>query len=228
MKLLLISLASLISAHSFAWEVGCFEEHITTAKKLNLERKEAYKEITNGESAKVTRTFIAIQDLLIPTSHFMDKIAKKRREAENPKFFCQEFISMSETPAFSKYVPATTAIPEELKDKSYSSKELRSRLKEAFKDGNFARLLDQTQVELHRLEETPSYFCMTRHFLESIARASHFAQTYNEEQKELSIRYINMQIFGMRTAGILDTQAAPLQEKGIAMLCQDIPKIPIE
>ncbi len=154
-------------------------------------------------------------------------MAKKKLSKEHPKFFCQEFVSMDETPDFQKFIPATTAIPDELKDKTYTSTDLRRRLKDAFKGENYQELLVQAEKELKRLEETPSYFCVTRHFLESIARASYYAQNYNQEQRVISNLYIKMQIFGMRAASVLDEKAAPLQEKGIAILCQDIPKIPL-
>ncbi len=227
MKTILLIIFCLYSLSLFAKGQRCFHEHIVTAKKLNLDRKELYEINTDGKSAKITNLFIAIQDALLPISYFYDKKAAKF-QVQNPKFFCQEFVDMIETPEFKNYVPATTQIPLELKDKTYSSKSLKNRLKAAFKENDFTKILEASIHELERLEKTPSYFCITRHFLESIARTANFAKFYSEKEKEISKSYINLQIFGMSAAAKLDTMAAPFQENGIAILCQDIPKIPLE
>jgi hypothetical protein len=227
MKTFFLTLFCLFSTALFARGQRCFHKHIVTAKKLNLERKELYEKNTDGKSVKIIDLFISIQDTLLPISYFYDKKAAKFQTL-NPKFFCQEFVDMIETPEFKNYVPATTKIPRELNDKTYSSKSLRNRLKAAFKKNDFTNILEASMIELKRLEETPSYFCMTRHFLESIARTANFTKYYSDREKEISKSYIKLQIFGMIAAGKLDKMAAPFQEKGISILCQDMPTIPLE
>jgi hypothetical protein len=106
-------------------------------------------------------------------------------------------------------------------------------IREALKKEGFEGAAKASEEALHELAAYPSYLCMARHVLESILRAATLAPEHAHKAKQLGLAstedlskdFIKLQLFGLSASTQLDEESAPLQERGLAIVCQDVPKI---
>ncbi|HLL48487.1 MAG TPA: hypothetical protein VK399_17425, partial [Longimicrobiaceae bacterium] len=89
------------------------------------------------------------------------------------------------------------------------------------------------RAELAALEAVPCYHCMLRHLLESMLRVTSLAPTHAARAEAagmkstagLSRLVLRLHLFALVDAAKLDVVAAPIQARGIPILCQDVPPI---
>ncbi|MCB9091843.1 MAG: hypothetical protein H6621_03060 [Halobacteriovoraceae bacterium] len=230
-----IILASIVLSSSLAISSetahNCFRKHILDAIELNKQRKPLYEAISDGESKKISNKLISMEYLLIPISLYFD-LSALRLQNKGVPLMCDEFIDMSETPPFT----ALDEIPKTQYNNlpTLSIEEKISQYREAMDQNSFTKISKLSEKYLKELEKYPSYFCLYRHFTESILRASNKAMQYqamalkNEVKfdSSLSWRFIDLQVSGLKRVNKIDILAAPLQFKGIPIICNDVPHIP--
>ena len=76
---------------------------------------------------------------------------------------------------------------------------------------------------------------MVKHILESLARTAFLTPHYISHDRELSLvsprnilnKYLNQNIATLNFANSLDKKAMKIQETGVAIICGDVPEIPI-
>ena len=86
------------------------------------------------------------------------------------------------------------------------------------------------------LEKFPGMYCMHRHVIESMLRASNYGPIHQEKARslglnvkeigEVSWNFILSQILTFPLAYQIDKMAFPFQQKGVPIICQDVPYIP--
>ncbi|HEV2147105.1 MAG TPA: hypothetical protein VGR37_06865, partial [Longimicrobiaceae bacterium] len=89
-------------------------------------------------------------------------------------------------------------------------------------------------AELAALEATPCCHCMLRHMLESMLRVATLAPVHAARAEEAGMRstaglsrlLLRLHLLALSDAAKLDVLAAPIQARGIPILCQDVPPIP--
>jgi hypothetical protein len=124
------------------------------------------------------------------------------------------------------------------KIKNYKTIELgplRKELGAAILKKNFARILEISKAGIQELADEPQFNCLTRHFLESIARAAALAPKQNALARaklgvpslEISRQFILSHLAVLKIARQIDAMAAPLQSAGVPIVCQDVPPIPV-
>jgi hypothetical protein len=206
----------------------CFLTHMEEAIAINEERKPLYAALTDDESLKVSNALIRNERLARPVAVVFDMRARSF-QAAGIDIICDEFVSMELTPAFE----AQSDVPSAAFEKT-SGYGLAWRLSTTFMRNGYAGLTSAVEEELAALAPTPEYHCMVRHILESILRAANLAPLHVREAELLGMDspaaisrdFIAAQIATIPAAAGIDEDAAPIQARGIPIVCQDVPPIP--
>lgn len=209
----------------------CFQRHLEEAIAVNEERRPKYAALTDGRSDPISETLIESEKTSLLFAKQVDEAAVPFHEAGVP-IVCDEFISMSEVPAFQEDFgfdpePLTSFEPV---DGGALAKELEA----AFAEGGFAALSAACDAWLTQLHEPRAYHCMLRHMLESLRRIGNVAPTQHQRAQQagldgaldLSEDMVRLHLLSLSAAAKLDEQAAPLQAEGVPILCRDVPAIP--
>lgn len=211
---------------------GCFRAHLREAIAVNEERRELYAQLSNGASR-------AISDRLILSERGMQALALPLDtgallfQRKGIGIMCDEFVSMELASPFRGQLPAPAAAPALLDrwspwDESWA-------LRQAYLRGGFEAVSRRLEDQLAKLAPHPSYLCMTRHVLESTLRAANLAPKHIAASRAagqlfspraLSVAFIEAHLDALFFAKDLDQRAAPLQARGIAIICDDVPPIP--
>lgn len=209
----------------------CFYEHVKDAIVLNKMRKPLYAETTNNKSKKISRYLILWERLIILKARKYDRISKEFQQMGVP-FMCEDFVDMSLTPEYRQY---TSQIPRDyLKSKSPKVKTIKSRLRASLQ-GGYKSFKKETEKQIILLENNSSYDCLLRHLLESLRRTSDLAPRYLKKASSSSRtkldkylkKYLRLQIFGISQAAFIDKKARSIQKKGVPILCNDVPHVPL-
>jgi len=212
---------------------GPFEAHVLGGLAINQERMSIYEKITDSRSLKISKELIHQEKLSIGVAQIFDRQAQVYRDKGIP-LLVDEFVSMASVPVLDPNLRTEKFDPQFYlkKDNQPKVREIKIALRNAYKKEGLIGLSRLTDLYLKKLEGTPQVFCMTRHFLESILRASNYGSLMQEQAEQigettawLSWNFINLHLSYLDRALALDLKALPVQAEGIAILCQDLPKI---
>jgi hypothetical protein len=218
------------TAHDEEPQKHCVSHHLREAIALNSERLEKYFAVSGGMSLPVSLRLISIERailLVVPALEIPAKFYQKR----GVPVLCLDMVPMDNAPPFVERV-STPLEPYSPK----SGQELQDKLTQLYGQGNLNPLEELLEAELADLQATPSYHCLTRHLLESILRSARLEPVYERMSRDrglpkpnfISTTFIRAQIHQLKKAAEIDDQAAPLQAKGIPIICNDVPPIPTD
>lgn len=205
-----------------------FERHIREAIELNRRRAPLYAAASQGASRPISRGLVRAERVLLPFARWLDRRALRYDRAGTP-ILDDLFVSMSTVPEFSARVPAYPP-PRLSPDLRALRRSLRGRVS-GIPDAEVTAAL---QREIDRLAAEPHYWCMLRHLLESLRRIAAFAPHHEAEARAAGLPsplWIHRLLFRGHIAVLgaalrLDRRALPLQQRGIPILCRDLPPIP--
>jgi hypothetical protein len=209
----------------------CMADHLREAKEINSTRMPLYANLTDGESRKVSWTLIGSEAMGIPFAALMERLNNSLQEA-GVNILCEDFVSMDRTPAFR---PQQDGQPLPLKD--FQSDRGWDEIGDFWRLGrsrSYAELARTTDVVLAELTLVPTYHCMYRHILESIRRAASKAENQLERARAKGLekeaeRVIDLlmtsQLAVLPLAMKIDDWSAPINARGIPIVCQDVPAI---
>ncbi|MBI4347533.1 MAG: hypothetical protein HY553_11805, partial [Elusimicrobia bacterium] len=212
---------------------GCFDEHIREAIALNRERLPLYSKASGGESEAISRRLIDLENLSRVAAKWYDWRSDKFRKA-GVRLLCDEFSPMSAAPAFTVgAVPPPPAGPAAW-DPGAAGRELRGLIRDCEDPDCFARASRRAGELIAQAAPQHDYYCMTRHVLESIRRGCDLAPVHDAAARakglgstyRISRGFVWTQTLVLGDALELDERARPLQERGIPILCGDLPPIP--
>ena len=215
-------------SYSIGW-ANCFTTHLEEAIEINKSRIEAYAELSNNRSRSISNKLIIAEKLTTIFAKLYDKRAAIYRENGIP-LFCDDFVSMNLIPEFRD----RDLSPDPLtKYKKINISIMQIKLRWAFYTKGFAGLEAKALSYYQWLDETKTYHSMLKHILESIVNSARLAPTYIQMSKAQDLEppritiwsFLEGFISALRFASILDREAAPLQEQGLLIITQDIPKI---
>lgn len=210
----------LISSFSGA---GCFTSHLDEAIVLNTERLPLYSKLTDGKSEVVSNTLIKYEKLSKAPGMYLDFRAKKFQKKGIP-ILCEDFVPIKLVPGFKSFEkPYPESAPQYPLDLERVVRDLRAA-------GDFETVASLAIDHIETLSKFPTYFCMTRHVLESIARSARLAPGFvlkDAGVEGLAWKNIYLQFRGLSLSKRLDEMALPIQEMGVPILCNDVPLIPI-
>lgn len=210
----------------------CFSEHLKEAIEQNRQRRGLYASISNNKSKSISNKLIFAEKIAHFYSKGLNKKLRPYREAGIP-ILCLDFIEMSKSPTYrGKQAPPTLMYNEV---DSIGAKDLKKTLKEMLNEDRFHHITDFIEEELSNEIKYGPYNCLFKHVLESLGRTSYLTPYYIEHAKSVGLKspqkllknYLKMNISALSFARYLDKKASSLQEKGIGILCRDVPHIPL-
>ncbi len=213
-----------------ASEIGCFERHLKDAIQINSARAPIYSSASGGASLSISKKLVFFERHSISVARLLQAHAKKFQEKGIP-VLCDDFVSMEQAPEIPVGGKTSTLPQDRFVNRPVVS--LTSELLAASLRRDNEALVEVATREIDELKAQPSYHCLRRHFLESIARAARLVSVYTQMAREaemsspegISRMFINAQILSLGYASNLDRQAAPVQEQGVPVLCADVPTI---
>jgi hypothetical protein len=217
---------------SFADEGNhCFnaiQNHIKEALVHNKKMLTVYSQLSNGKSENLSRSLILAEKISVLLLKNLERETKVYQEKGIP-LLCEEIPDMKNLPTFQERLPEELR-PVEFFD--YDQKLIVKKIKNFMKDDQFDMAYEAVANDLQKLEEYPNQLCLTKHFLESIARTL-LLSTHRDEAKKLGLpdpknlikRFITLQRRALPLTHYLDQQAFPLQKEGLLIYCQDVPAI---
>jgi len=210
-----------------------FAGHLEEALHLNRERMPLYARLTGGESVRISRRLIRYERLALPLARWVDRRARPYN-ARGIGVVADDFVPMSGTPEFRERsaeppLPLSAFRPAD-------ARRMRRALAGALKSDGFAGVAAALRAELEALEGVPCYHCMLRHLLESMLRVATLAPAHAARAEAAGLRstaglsrlVLRLHLFTLADAAKLDALAAPIQARGIPILCQDVPPIAAE
>jgi hypothetical protein len=210
--------------------MGPFERHLREAIALNRDRAPRYAALSRGESRAISNALIGAEVGLLPLARWFDAAARPYHAAGIP-LLEELFVSMASTPSFqeSRLMPAAEQVVSLKRPRA-----IRQRVRRAYRAGSFAAAAAVLEEELTLLAVAPETNCMLRHLLESAHRLAVLAPEQVEQSRARGLRspapllrrLLALHLWGLRAANALDRRALPLQRRGIAILAQDLPRIP--
>lgn len=207
---------------------GPFEQHLREAIALNRARAPLYAALTEGTSLGVSRKLLCAQHLSLPIARWLDHKAAPYHRAGIP-LLEQVFVSMREAPSFA--FPAPVAPLADYAPPMAGS--IRHRVRDAYCRSSFAGASRMLELEIAALSRRPCFDCMLRHLLESALRASNLAPLHAAQARRVDLPptewmsrlLLRLHWWGFSGAARLDTEARPLQARGVPILCRDVPPI---
>lgn len=208
-----------------------FETHIAEAKEVNTIRMGKYALITDGQSLKLSKTFIRNQWLSLPIARFTDRLGRKFQKAGIP-ILELDLVSMDLIDDFST---KSEVEPQNLSEFiPLDVRAIRKKLKKAFNQNGFRGVSIQAQREINKISKIHTYHGMCRHMLESIVRMANLADIYIEMAERKNVKsparlsrfLLTLHMNALTGCKKLDIIAAPIQAQGIPIIHQDVPPIP--
>ena len=217
-----------LAAHANTFKTYCFKKHIKDSISINKERKKIYSGLTNGKSNSIYNEFIDFEYLTNVITPIYDLQALPYQK-QGINLFCDEFMDLIREPEFD---PNNRQIPAEMfqqLDWKYHHKQIAG----AIKHEDVSEVKKVTIEALIEIKSLPNYYCLTRHFYESIYRFAHFVPLRVKQAEEkglknptnLMFRMMKLQALGLRGSYGIDVKSSPIQMSGIPIICSEIPAL---
>tara|TARA_R110002049_G_scaffold18017_2_gene69379 strand:- start:634 stop:1296 length:663 start_codon:yes stop_codon:yes gene_type:complete len=219
-----------MSQTSYALSEHCAYDHIKEAMEINRSHRTLYKEGDKKSAVKIINRLIFLEKIMLPFSRKLDRSTKKLVSAGFP-MWCEDFVSMDNLPDFqiNSDIPSTTYASLDKDTFNEITKSLK-----AYEFNHSSKLYSKIVFVLDTKLNDHHYNCLTRHFLESIARSLKLSierRPYITKEFERDFFKANkLMMKQMRLALIfvrgLDKRASNVQAQGTPVLCQEMPIIP--
>lgn len=214
---------------------NCFTKHLHEAIQINTSRQPFYASHLSGldrqRSLFVSKSLIfSEQSLAFSIAPGFDKRSRQLELKHGFNVTCSGFISMEHIGSL-KGLPKTYSI-NGFKQIDISPTQFKLSVMSEARDFSALLGLQKSLSELLSSMSAPQSNCMLRHMLESIQRFVEIALLKSDlmnrdpEFKDLVWDLIDLQISGLVSGDVLDRVAAPVQKRGVPIICNDVPAIP--
>jgi hypothetical protein len=212
--------------------MGPFEEHLREAIALNRLRAPLYAEATGGASTAISRMLISSEILLLPFARWVDGRAEPFHRHGVPVLH-DIFEPMSKLPPFVLKRPSASGVEIRAVPRFRGAATRRDALR-ALAGGGIPAAEAVLQRDLEAIAPFPGVLCMTRHLLESAIRICAVAPSHVESTLRAGLPsplrihrlLLRSHLIGLEFGMLLDRRATPIQQAGVAIICQDVPSIP--
>ena len=206
-------------------ESFCFQNHILESISINKARQEVYSKLTAGKSNSIYRELIGYEKLSLTVATFFDLKALRYQKA-GMNIFCKEFKALIQAPKVMGLKPLK---PFSAPDR----KSIEQKILAALKTKNTEEVKKASLEIIEEMKTQPSYYCLSRHFIESIYRFAHFAPMWSKQAEAKGLKDPSKMIFnvmklhtlGLKGTFAIDRKSQPIQAKGIPMVCAEIPDL---
>lgn len=203
----------------------CFQGHIKESIAINKDRKKIYSKMTQRKSNRIFNELITYERLtLIPAAVYDLKALKYQRKGID--LFCKEFLPLVQTPVPELKIPQETF-------SLFDWKLHKKKILKALNTQDAEKVKEVTLEALVELKSQPNYYCLTRHFIESIYRFAHFiplrraqaAARGLKDPSKLMFSLMRIQAQGFLGSVTIDLKSQPIQESGVPMICAEMPNL---
>jgi hypothetical protein len=207
-------------------------KHLKDAIDHNKKFVNIYSEMTD-EKEEIKSISYSLINMERVSVLFLSPLDKKAEiyQAKNIPVMCENVVPMSGARALREL------LPEALRPKTFHQleiKEISKKIKKLFAESKYEESYKYIAEILEDLEHYPEQLCLTRHFLESMARTILLMPKQRELALEngledpsfISEKFLSLQRFPLNYNYKLDKRAFQFQKEGISILCNDIPAIP--
>ncbi len=223
--------AALVFASAARADVEGFSKHLRDAIASNSDRLPRYAKLTRGQSRLLSRTLIGVEYLSLGIAWWLEWHAAPYRAAGIP-ILVADFTPMRHTPPFLERYPGTEW-ESGVEFHEHPVGEWARRLSHALDEEGFAGVHRLSLQYLGTLKSNAYVHCLVRHVIESAARMSHLAPQYEAmaaARKMASPAWISRRLLKLHFESLglshwLDRRAAPMQARGVPILCRDVPPI---
>lgn len=205
-------------------------KHLKDATSLNRKRAPLYARLSSLQSLPLSYELITMENLALVATLNLDLEASVYLKA-GIGLFNDDLVDMAETPAFQDHFDQNLAPTKKI---AVDTKRLKKRWNKLILNENLETIYQESVwlLEEGELKET-NQNCLTRHFVESIARSIKNHQGHREKSKELNLAdpkelllsFLKIQITSLSWAQSLDKRAFPIQKDNIPLFCRDVPHI---
>lgn len=221
-----------------------FRGHLKEAISLNEARHSQYAELAMDDRPEhdLSKESEAVSDLLIkiekkgvfasymPTWFWkginFDGAARKYQRAGIP-IISEDLVSMEKVPGIQLYQRPFPVLDNRYQGRSeydFDDEEL----------ADFESVANVLEQEIERLSIEPRFNCMLRHVLESALRIARHSPIYIDlarmkaisSPEKLLWRMLRSHFWVMDDVMEIDRRSAPLQARGIPIVCSDVPRLP--
>ncbi len=196
---------------------------------LNEARAPLYSSLSDGASLAISRRLMVTERALLPVARWFDRRARRWERAGIPVLE-EVFMPMETAPSF-------VARGREIRDPGNPplDRSVRQRVLGRYREGGFEGAALALREAVDALMAEPGMDCLVRHLLESACRLALLApgQLRAARERELPsprrllALLLRLHLWGLGRARDLDEAARPLQARGIPILAQDLPPIPL-
>jgi hypothetical protein len=213
-------------------EKNPFRHHVKEAIRHNLERMPYYAKMTNNASKKLSKRYIFLERVILPTAALFDKWASYLRKKDIP-VLVNDFASMEKI-AHPATKPLRTGMPDKDQIKFYH-KILRNYRKQVY---SAALKKDFVQIQIDTISAMNAvkkleirancHFALTLHLLESIGLSARNADLIgsNAQSDNFYRAFILSQALGIKIFENIDLNAHQFHAHGIGIIINDLPAIP--
>ena len=196
---------------------------------LNEARAPLYAVLSGGASVAISRQLILTERALLPVARWFDRRASVWERAGIP-ILEDVFVPMETAPAFAERGRTLRGTNDAPLDGA-----VRSRVLRRYRDAGFEGAALALCEAIDAFSAEPGADCLVRHLLESARRLTVVAPGHIRAARErqmasprwLLFLLLRLHLWGLAAARKLDLRARPLQERGIPILAQDLPPIPL-
>jgi hypothetical protein len=214
---------------------GGLSEHFIEAIKINSQRSSYYQEqfLYDSLALKIISYRLILFEILgLPIMFLLDLLAYPMHFYNIP-LFKEEIVPMTIRPKNSPFPFPLDPL------QNYKPLQAYALLSHCFRlilKNDIHEMENYLQNELTKLQAVPCYNILGQHFLESIIRCCDLNQKYSQCLKgwkkyytlALSLSFIGLSLLSIKEMISLDKRAAPFHAQGLAILYNDIPRIPLK
>jgi len=208
-------------------------KHVKDALVINNHRAPLYAKLSDNKSLALSNELMTMETLALLWLTHLDYKAEPYIKA-GVGVFEDDLIDMKETPVFMPNFEDNNAPIERI---SFPVKELSKAWSQKLKDDNLQSIYSEAvtllkEGALHASNQN----CLTKHFVESIARSIKNHEGHREtsrtlgleDPKNLLLSFLTIQIKSLSWAQSLDRRAFEIQKNNVPLFCRDVPFIPFE
>lgn len=205
------------------------KRHLKEAIVHNKSVTQEYANLSEGKSLWLSKTLVSLEKLSLLTVDGIESEASVYQQKGIP-VLCEEIADMKTIPTFRDKLPANERPVEFYR---YDTKAISKKIKTSLENNDLDKAYEAISLDLTKLESEPNQLCLTRHFLESMARTLLLSSKRREEAKAQGLsdplflikKFVNQQRQALPFTHYLDKKAFPLQQDGLLLFCQDLPAI---
>lgn len=205
------------------------QNHLKEAQVLNRDRLMTYAKWSHFQSVPLSSELIMLEGASLPLVKKLDRQSQLYHR-HDIGVLCDDVVSMKLTPKLDGLIPPEDRPHQEM---HFNAIAFSLKLNRLIKMNQYDQAYLFLKEKLEEIENEPQQLCLTRHFLESMARSL----ALYPRAKDMSLKagladpepiikkFLLLQNRTLFIATDLDHRSFSLHQRGIPIFCRDVPPI---